>query len=109
MSTSTQNELVRDAVEQALDALLVALVELDGVPDVETPVDSLDLALRNDESYQVARQHLVAVLVHVQVVLGNDNTVLFLRAEEHVNAVVSAGIDVGFRLAFAAAAAKAKE
>lgn len=100
--SAPDTELVRGAVEQALDALLVALVELDGVRDVEVPVDALDLALRKDKSYQEARQKLVEVLVHVQVVLGNDNTMLFLHAEERINAAVVAATDVGFRLGLSA-------
>ena len=105
---TTDTDLALSSVSEALDALLTALVALNGLPDVEVPGEALDLALRSDKSHREARKGLVEVLVHVQVVLGAENFKLFLNAEERINALVAAATDVGFKLGLSIAS-KSKE
>lgn len=88
-------EVARGAVGEAVDALLLALVALDGLEAVEVPVEALDLALRSDDAHREARVAFHAVLRELREVVGTD---LLLRVEERANAVVVAATDVAFRL-----------
>lgn len=96
-------DLVVSAVTEATDALLVALVALQALPEAEVPLDALDCALREDEAYQAARRIWRVVFDDLGDVLDRD--ALWLELDEKMNAVVTAGTDVGFRLGLAMAAA----
>ena len=84
-------DIARGAVGEAVDALLLALVALDGLEPVEVPVEALDHALRADDANSEARVAFHAVLGE----LSRDHHV---RVEERANAVVVAATDMAFRL-----------
>lgn len=65
-------DIARGAVGEAVDALLLALVALDGLEAVEVPVEALDLALRSDDAHREARVAFHAVLRELREVVGTD-------------------------------------
>lgn len=95
--------LARDAVSDALDALLVTLVALDGLDDAEVPEQALDAALRGDRAVREARAAFHVVFEEVRHKLGDEQLELrLLELEEKANAVTVAATDVAFRLGLGA-------
>ncbi len=91
-----------DALSRALDCLLVALVALDGIPDVEVPADGLDVALAHDDAYQTARVEFREVCDVLQDLIADEAVFFEVEAKAHALAITSA--DVGFRLGISMAA-----
>lgn len=81
-----------DAVLTARDALAVALVALQGVPEAEVPSDALDAALGLDEPYRAARARFREL--HERLRDHRD----FFEFESIVNEMVTTAVDVGFRV-----------
>ena len=87
MSTNTD---VIDAVLTARDAVLVALVALQGVPGAEAPSDALDAALAADEPYTAVRARFKELHERLR---GHPD---FFALEVVVNEMVTTAVDGGF-------------
>jgi hypothetical protein len=81
-----------DAMLTARNALAVALVALQGVPGAEVPSDALDAALGFDDDYVKARARFRELHEHIR---GHE---VFYDIESTVNQLVTAAVDVGFRV-----------
>jgi len=101
-------DLALDALTGALDALLVAVVALDGVHAVEVPVEAVDVVLGADDIYLEIRSELSLLMNQVAVLLGEGHADLFLALEAAGKTITVASIDAAFRLGIAAAARRAR-
>lgn len=92
------DERVREALGDALDGVLFALVATGGVEDRDVPVVALDRALVSDKAHVEARKRFRAVMTELRRVLGDDHRDLLLTVEEAATDVSVAATSVGFRL-----------
>ncbi len=97
-------EIAQQALSEAVDGLLKALVALDGLEVVEVPCEALDAALGQDEAHLEARVAFAESIDELRGVVGDVHLGLMLRVEERATALAVAASDVAFRLGLAMAA-----
>jgi len=93
---------VCDALAQALEGLLTALVAVGGLPTEQVPSEALDLALKQDKAYRIARVKFNAAWSQLMDV-DEPVRLTALTAEAAANHVAAQAAEVGFKLGILAA------